>query len=367
MGQLLIPAPVGAEQSVSVQQDRAFASALWRDPKVLSFYSLHCNQYGIDPEPPHVKGSALEVYRLTAMIGVFRQSLVEHILETGQWSEIDVRRFAARAGCLMSFVGSAFKSGIMEPWARWRAQNGFGGLNADTGYRAWTSTSPLELECHATALVNHALSLRVRDPQLVDWRSRFVGLDSPREIGARVKAMAQDFGSLPSPTRTAQAALADLAVASERLTGPSIQPSDIFAASRLRAVGRQGYTEIKSALATMQAVVTKHEAAFEAECEGHTILVTATCPASTNTADRITLTPPDVEILRALARIYPTTICQEDLAADPDLELSRRTLGPRLKQLREWGLVERPRGYRQGDIITSLGLALLKKLPTNCP
>jgi hypothetical protein len=69
------------------------------------------------------------------------------------------------------------------------------------------------------------------------------------------------------------------------------------------------------------------------------------------------LTPEDIRILKVLAARRPTTVNQYDL--ETELGLSRGTIGPRLKQLRAWGLVDRPRGERKGDTITPEGIRVL--------
>jgi hypothetical protein len=70
------------------------------------------------------------------------------------------------------------------------------------------------------------------------------------------------------------------------------------------------------------------------------------------------LTGDDAKVLETLKSRYPRTMLQCDLEQTTDI--SRRSIGRRLKLLRHWGLVDRPRGERQGHAITLLGLALLK-------
>jgi hypothetical protein len=71
------------------------------------------------------------------------------------------------------------------------------------------------------------------------------------------------------------------------------------------------------------------------------------------------LLPEHLKILEALRDAAPRTVLQCDLEASPELCLSRRTLGPLLKQLRDWELVDRPFGPRKGYAVTPLGTAAL--------
>jgi hypothetical protein len=74
------------------------------------------------------------------------------------------------------------------------------------------------------------------------------------------------------------------------------------------------------------------------------------------------LTRGHVKVLRSLARRGPVTSSIYDLAADPDVEMSRGTIGPLLKDLRELGYAERPAGPRRGDCITPGGQSFLDQL-----
>jgi hypothetical protein len=69
------------------------------------------------------------------------------------------------------------------------------------------------------------------------------------------------------------------------------------------------------------------------------------------------LTPVHIAILKALKDAQPKTLTQYNL--EQQSRVSRRTLGPCLKQLRDWGLVHRPYGDRKGDAITKKGAAKL--------
>jgi DNA-binding transcriptional ArsR family regulator len=66
------------------------------------------------------------------------------------------------------------------------------------------------------------------------------------------------------------------------------------------------------------------------------------------------LTPDDVTILRVLATQPSVTKFQEDVAAAAGL--SRRTVGARLKYLRDHHLTERPHGKKKGETVSALGL-----------
>jgi uncharacterized membrane protein len=77
------------------------------------------------------------------------------------------------------------------------------------------------------------------------------------------------------------------------------------------------------------------------------------------------LQPTDVAILKALAEAKPRAVVQADLEARTNL--SRRTIGPRLAELRKWGLVCRPHGPRgrKGDMITDQGMTALDAYTTS--
>ena len=69
----------------------------------------------------------------------------------------------------------------------------------------------------------------------------------------------------------------------------------------------------------------------------------------------------DVQVLRYLAEMYPLTKSQADIEAGS--HVSRRTIGRRLKSLRDRGLTHRPKGERKGDAITDRGRTILEGLP----
>jgi hypothetical protein len=65
----------------------------------------------------------------------------------------------------------------------------------------------------------------------------------------------------------------------------------------------------------------------------------------------------DLQILQALEGTHPFPMSQEALELRTGLRV--RTIGPRLKFLREKGFVCRPSGDKDGDTITEAGLGLL--------
>ncbi len=72
---------------------------------------------------------------------------------------------------------------------------------------------------------------------------------------------------------------------------------------------------------------------------------------------RTPLTREHVVLLRALLNASPSTVLQVTLEEDPAIDLCRRTIGSRMAELREWGMVHRPHGEREGDALTSKGVA----------
>jgi hypothetical protein len=66
----------------------------------------------------------------------------------------------------------------------------------------------------------------------------------------------------------------------------------------------------------------------------------------------------DMLIVSALAESHP--VAMDQYALGVACRLSRRTIGPRLKALRELKLVEQPHGERAGHVLTDRGLDLLK-------
>jgi hypothetical protein len=73
-----------------------------------------------------------------------------------------------------------------------------------------------------------------------------------------------------------------------------------------------------------------------------------------------TITDKHIMILKALSKARPATLKMADLEAKT--QISRRTIGPYLTELRDRGLTHRPRGERSGDTITTQGIALLESL-----
>ncbi len=78
------------------------------------------------------------------------------------------------------------------------------------------------------------------------------------------------------------------------------------------------------------------------------------------------LTAEQVAVLCALLASYPSTVLQVNLEetelktlSGDSLRLSRRTIGSCLKELRDRGLADRPKGARKGDAITEAGRKLL--------
>jgi hypothetical protein len=67
----------------------------------------------------------------------------------------------------------------------------------------------------------------------------------------------------------------------------------------------------------------------------------------------------EMKILESLARYYPETRTQEDLAADADLSV--RTVADALKRLESVGLVCRPLGKKKGFALTDKGLAVARR------
>jgi hypothetical protein len=68
----------------------------------------------------------------------------------------------------------------------------------------------------------------------------------------------------------------------------------------------------------------------------------------------------DVAILRCLEKNAPVAVSQYDI--EPDTDLSRRTIGPRLKVLRNLGYTAQPRGPRGGETITAKGRQVLQEI-----
>jgi hypothetical protein len=71
----------------------------------------------------------------------------------------------------------------------------------------------------------------------------------------------------------------------------------------------------------------------------------------------------DMKIISALAESHP--VAMEQYALEQACQLSRRTIGPRLKKLRELELVVQPLGERGGHVLADRGFDLLKKTGTS--
>jgi predicted transcriptional regulator len=70
----------------------------------------------------------------------------------------------------------------------------------------------------------------------------------------------------------------------------------------------------------------------------------------------------DVSILRVLEKRRPLRLTQDQIAAATKPRVSRRTVAERMPQLEKEGLVQQPRGKKQGYVITAKGSDLLRQI-----
>jgi DNA-binding transcriptional ArsR family regulator len=85
-----------------------------------------------------------------------------------------------------------------------------------------------------------------------------------------------------------------------------------------------------------------------------------------STAGEVALDNEDVLILKALHDKYPCLLNLYNI--ESEIRVSRRSIGSRVKRLKEAGIVEHPKGEKQGIWLTSMGRARTSELfPNSSP
>jgi hypothetical protein len=312
-------------------------------------YQSACELAGVDPDPKRLRGPSLIAYRNLALPAVLRHRRRSTIIDRDLWGwtfalKLDVLRTAA---LLQWSVTNASARSLAEPWREWRRENRVPRLRFDG--RGYSSPLGAELlfgqEMLASIVAGFDHVGPVNRLGLQGWL-----IDQERR-GASVEVRV-NLPRQPIPAATVQDGLADLVVINDRQAHQSVDSAELFTVTvkRIRAAADKAFADIEAAIAKARVDVAG----------------AATDPGAALVSDKggnIALTRNDLKIFRALQRIYPATMQQYDLA--DATRLSRGTVGRRLEQLRAWGLVERPRGDRQGNTITMKGLGLLKDQSAN--